>query len=313
MVHCAQCQQSVCQVCCKEDKCCLVRPWGEKEKERLKSFCENKLVNSVGMRILAKQIEHGSKNGSKWNSFRKNIVRKSLVYFIELGDVSFVEEFGGCCSVIGECFPDPSTFEEEKMVKFLEDAVSLCRWFVPSILARADIVSMMSEHAWYREGDLRARNEIVKAAILCKEVFLNVKTKGIMDAQAFKAFKSMRICIGHLEAYIWAQDMGLDVLSDPEQFQEFVKESPVEVMEYLMVQKGMSVGYMAGNRVIRSAELLEMIHKLKGLEEIQRISLWSMEFSFDVVRCLRQISYVFDRTAMLESCFPGHVLYALVV
>ena len=93
---CVQCDQPVCEECYKEDICCFVRPWGEKTELHLKSFYENKIVDSKGMATLSVYVR-GRSNGdeSKWNNVRRDVLKRSVKHFVDDFDTSFTSGVHG--------------------------------------------------------------------------------------------------------------------------------------------------------------------------------------------------------------------------
>ena len=98
-----------------------------------------------------------------------------------------------------------------------------------------------------------------------RELFCCLESKGLLDWNLVdKEFNP----VGHVEALVWAESNGIDVLRNKEHFKHFASNAPAEVMEYLIVERGMTIDYMAENRYL-NCSILQMIYKVKGLEEIQ--------------------------------------------
>ena len=109
---------------------------------------------------------------------------------------------------------------------------------------------------------------------------------------------------------MWFESNGVDVLADKRQFRSFLKGGPVQVMEFLATQRHMSIEYMVDNCSNISRDLLEMIHRLQGVEEVQKINVQKIVFDFETVRFLSSIGYTFDRLYLANS--KVEFLYPLI-
>ena len=205
MEECVQCFQSACVKCYKEDRCCLVRPWGEKTERRLKSFYENKLLNGSGMKTVNLLVSYG---GKTWRDLRKDVVARSMLYYVENFDASV---FSACLSydnVLGsETFPraDPYIKDEEtrtKFVRFIETFASKNECFLSYILLRSEdevLLSLMQNFIENNREILTCLINLVLREPEGQDLFLSLKARGMLDWTMIDENYSS---IGHVEGLV---------------------------------------------------------------------------------------------------------------
>ena len=135
------------------------------------------------------------------------------------------------------------------------------------------------------------RLSLNECAMRSKEVFDALKKRGLLcwDLVAHQIQNTT-----HLEAFKWIEQNGIDVLKNDKHFKQFLAFARVEIMEYLMVEKGMPVEYMSNNVPAISYDILKMIYRVRGVEGIRKIDAKKIEYEFETVKFLRSIGYKFD-------------------
>ena len=87
------------------------------------------------------------------------------------------------------------------------------------------------------------------------------------------------------------------MVKNEKDFKDFVSESPVEILEYLIVEKGMEVEYFSHARAI-SYDVMKVLYKVKGLEIIQKMDPRKFPYDFQTLKFLRSIGYEFDKKSI---------------
>ena len=307
---CVQCEQPVCFMCYKGDLCCLQRPWGEKTKRHFEEFYQNKLVDMDGLNSLLYIIQRA--DGLKRMNFRNEAVERTVLHLVETFDAV---GFQHVSRLPTKRFPKISKYVENeetrlKFLKFMEEILVQNELLFASIVRcsddRDDILGLLDEN-------IRSHFKVKKVLIECsleengKLLFDALKRRGLLDWETVKTSYP----IGHVEGMKWIEQNGIDVVNSERDFFNFACYSPTEVLEYLVVEKGMTVKYMAKNAYI-DLPMLKMIHKVKGLEEIQNFPVRLIWFNFDTVRFLRSIGYKFEKQAICRKNFSGEESYSLI-
>ena len=302
---CIQCEQHVCKQCYKEDLCCLQRPWGEKTAKQLKAlYQDNMILDQKALGVMEQQ-----KRGF-WKGFPKEVVEKTMLYYVKNLDHS---AFRFVSTITAKHFPRVSEFLETEKMR-LEFSSFLKKIPYPMVIEiivysedREDMLSLMDDVIRTYE---EIERYLIKRSLQTdgKRLFECLKKRGLLD---FNLIDLKSCSIGHIDGLEWIQENGIDVVKDKEHFELFVMESPAKVMEYLILEKGMTVEYMTGLRAI-NFDILKMIYKCKGLKEIQNIDIKKMVFDFETLKFLRSIEYKSEEKQVIEQCrLFDEMMYAL--
>lgn len=296
MNYCVQCKQAVCKECYKTDRCCLVRPWGEKEEQHLKKVYQNKLadVGDGGILVLEKQLNFGRlARKSKWTDLRQDYFDWSFLYYFEqLNPYAFPRNI----SLTSRCIPRISKYfkNEEtrlKYFKFLEAVAMTHELIFCQIVVysedRDQIIAMMIDII--RES-LRKLMILWSLRTFGEPLFECLKKRDLLD---WDLIKGETASIGHVQGLKWIESNAMDVANNREHFRNLVRFSPVPVIEYLIVEKGMTIEFLCENSNM-TLDLWKLIYRLKGLKEIQSKSS-KIIFDFDHLRFLQSIGYTFDK------------------
>ena len=144
MKECVQCEQPVCKECYVEDLCSLVRPWGEKTEEHLKTFYENKLVDVGGMDVTIGFLVSNNdeeEREAKSNIIRKDVMKKSVELYVGNFEISLVSNFEFDTiqelKLLAKCFPSISKYveNEETRLKFV-DFYEKYRWIKQMVIRK---------------------------------------------------------------------------------------------------------------------------------------------------------------------------------
>lgn len=302
MSHCVQCQQHVCSLCYKEDMCCLIRPWGEKTERHLRDLYQNKLIDVTGTSMLHFLVSFKNKE-TRWNDIRKEVFERSILYFVERFDAS---NFQNASHLAAKYFPRISKYveNEEARWKFLFFMEELC---LKKRLLCAEILLYSKD----REQLLSLLHDFIQTSASVRSVFIRrsleregeplfdcLKRGGLLD---WDTVKDQGFRPNHAEGMKWIESNGIDVLKNESDFDNCVRKSSPEVMEYLIVEKGMRLqSFLEKTRRI-DHRMLKAIYKIKGLEEIQKIDIKLISFTFDSVSFLRRIGYKFDKREIIRE------------
>ena len=228
--YCIQCrQEAVCFSCYKEDKCCLVRPWGEKEKKHLCNFYSHKFVDDEGMVAVARLRKNSlSESG---NELRKEVFKRSLLRFVDNFDSSFVvrenvfemyprfnaREVAILDDFVARCFPRISKYVEEKKTRlkfldFMDEIISADYALFGKILVysedRDQLISLLEQsirengNAWTNIVDLSLRAN-------GKALFHCLKNRGLLSWERVK--DSQNPHVHHIDAIKWVESNGIDL------------------------------------------------------------------------------------------------------
>ena len=285
---CVQCRQLVCSECYQQDKCCLVRPWGEKQERHLRNFYQNKLVDRYGISLVARIAHY------EGNEHRKDALKRSIAEFVANFDADAFMFFER--GTARDFFPAITKYvgkEETRLIfiAFMNNLLKrgrsgLTYTFLNSSL-REELLSVMDESIRSNKNMQSALNEY---ALESKELFRSLKDRGLLNFEKDKFHT-----IHHLDALKYMEGNGIDVLNNCEDFKRFVRHSPVEIMEYLIVEKGMTVKYMSDNRGI-SCDVLKLVYKVKGMDGVQSIDPAKIVYDLETVKFLKSIGCKFDET-----------------
>ena len=290
MEDCVQCQQSVCEECYEEDLCCLVRPWGEKAEKRLKMFYENKFVDMYGMRCMSEQ-SIGKGYGKE---HRMEAIKRSITRFVDKFDAfSFIY----CkAALVRDFFPRITKYvETEKLrVKFVAfmkqlsmDHPSAFYLAFSNDDLREELLSVMDQ--LIRSDFNGTRSQLIVDSMQSKELFKSLRNRGLLDWNLVGA--RQQCIITHIDALKWIEQNGIDVACNDQHLKQFVMDSPAEILEYLMVEKGMTIGFMFRFGL----DTLKMLFRLKGMKGMQGIDPAQIRYDFESVKFLKSIGYEFDK------------------
>ena len=298
---CVLCEQPVCEDCYKTDLCCLVRPWGEKEERHLRDFYQNKLVDGEGMYYLDYKVKYG-------NEYRMEAVKRSIEYYVDNFDASSLTRCKG--EFVRDYFPNITKYVENKetrlkYITFMEGVFRIESYGFSQIFlnndVREDLLTVMDE-------SIRSNKEmqigLILYALKSKELFDSLKNRKLLD---WNLVSNEYAIIQHVDATKWIEQNGVDILKNEKRFTQFVNYSPTEIMEYLMVERGMTVEYMSKNMRRLSCDILRMVYRLKGIEGIQKLDPRKIWFDFEEVKFLKSIGYNFNEDIRSESW-----IYALI-
>ena len=283
---CVQCEQPVCEVCYKEDLCCLLRPWGEKTELHLKELYRNKLIQDLSFFVPENDVRNG-------NEHRIETLKRTIAHHVD----SFNASPLACSNRYGDFFPSVTKYVERnrsQFVTFMEElyrgnSFSFAEIFLKSD-DREELLNVMDKSI---RADQEMQTTLLYSSVYSKDLFDSLKKRGLLD---WKLVKRGYFDIGHVNGYKWIEENGIDVLNNEEHFRDFVRYSTPEVMEYLLVEKGMTVEYMSKNIQFRRSDILEMVFRVKGMEGIQSFDPGSIDYFYDTVKFLKSIDYKFDKT-----------------
>ena len=301
---CVQCEQLVCEECYKQDLCCLVRPWGEKTECHLRDFYQNKLVDGKGMYLFNDNVKYG-------NEYRMEAVKRTIDCYVDSFDASSLS----ACKpeFVRDYFPNitKDIAEEEISLKFLgfiEETFRSNRYVFACIFlnneVREDLLTVMDESIRSNE---EMQSDLIYLALKSKELFGSLKNRKLLD---WNLVRSKHYAIKHIDALKWVEENGVDVVNNEGYFIKFVRHSPSEIMEYLIVEKGITLEYMSENIWRLRQDLLKMVYRLKGIEGILKIDSGKIWFDFEEAKFLRSIGYKFNKS--LTSNRDSRWLYALI-
>ena len=227
-------------------------------------------------------------------------------------DPSGLSRFPTC--LVAKCFPRISKHvESEEMrlnfVDFLERMLTLNYYnLIADVMFHSDDRDdwfALLEETRFRE-DLELRRMMIDRSLgeKGKPLFDCLKQRDVLD---WNLIAGRSFDVFHIDGLKWIESNGIDILND---FAEYFTESPAEVMEYLIVERGMTLKYMFEENCI-DLEMLKMIYRVKGLKEIQKIKVEKFDLGFQTIRFLRSIGYKFDKKKMsVLEC--GYSVYSLL-
>ena len=314
--NCLQCEQPVCKKCYKEDLCCLVRPWGEKTEQHFRVFYHQGMfvADGNGLYWVETFLRDGERNGSKWSGVRKEVLRRSVLHTI-------VERFDPYAlpyssSAVAEVFPRITKYLQNddtrlKMISFLEQAALYRKFQFVGILLNSEdqdeILSLLNEKI-LESHDIRKRLIECSLGVGGIHLFECLKRRGLLD---WNVLQGAFVNVTHVEGLKWIQSNGVDVLKDRTHFSNLMRFSPAPVMEYLIIERGMTTEYMCENRHI-NFEIAKLVYRIKGMEDIRKIHFTKFMFDLNLVRFLRSIGYLFEKKLILEQRYRDFENYCFV-
>ena len=291
---CVQCEQHVCVKCYKDDMCCLIRPFGERTKRHFENFYQDKqkTLDRGGLFVLEHQIFYSKHFNAKWDKLRRETLQRSLLDFVQTA--IFQSQKFPRIPFLLQIFPSLKIFLEDrvlrkKLLKFIHslDANGLALLLLLSE-DRKELIDLCHDVV---EVGGQALDRLLLRYSLGKNgrpLFECLRNRGLLK---WDCVESSRIYfLGHIEGIQWIEQNGIDVLSNRQHFANFARNASVEVLEYLIVERGMTIEYLLENRTI-DRRGLTLIERLKGREEIQRIHIDKMELDFQTVAYLVSIGY----------------------
>ena len=312
---CVQCEQTVCKECYKQDLCCLVRPWGEVEEAHFSNFYKNKLVDGPALDVIDSSP---GEIGSKKFTLRNEVVKRSILHYVENLDSSFVAL--RINDLVTKHFPsDISKYivaDEKGFLAFLEEIGRKNHLLFANILCHSEdrdhILSLMEE--FFRKHE-RLRKELVEKALKIEkqDFFQSLNRRSLLDWKDVNRNAFRLSAVGHVDGIKWCEKNGVDVVRNAEDFRSFASRSPVKVIEYLINEKGMSIDYLVEHAFL-NLEMLKLIAKVKGSDEIKRIEFSKISHAFNVktLQFLMSVGYKFDKMkSSLSSNYP-EVAFELV-
>ena len=143
------------------------------------------------------------------------------------------------------------------------------------------------------------------------ELFLCLREKGLLDWNMVD-INDIYI-IGNLNSLKWMEENGVNVLNNKKAFRCFVSRSPAAVMEYLMVERGMTVEFMCLDKYNDvDFALLQVIKRVKGEEAIRNIEMKHIWIGFHEVKLLKSVGYDFKEKIRSQTEIPGYDIYCLL-
>ena len=121
--------------------------------------------------------------------------------------------------------------------------------------------------------------------------------QGLLDWNLVK-MNNVHIVL-HLNALKWIEKQnGIDIVNNQSHFHGFVLWSPADIMEYLMVEKGMTVEFFSNRMTRISPQFLMVIYRVKGLEGLQRVDPEKFVYDFDAVKFLKSVGYQIEKNSI---------------
>ena len=147
--------------------------------------------------------------------------------------------------------------------------------------------------------------------------------RGLSDPKVFRILEARKLLdwnlvleksnmVTHVLAMKWLEQNGIDAAKNKAHFRNFARKAPVEVIEYLMVEKGMSVEFLAQNRTL-NGEILRVILEHKGMADIQKLKVEQLWLNFDTVKFLRSVGFNFEKTLCLGGVSSKYDIYCLIL
>ena len=159
-----------------------------------------------------------------------------------------------------------------------------------------------------RNEHMFIRKELIRCSLKIEETDL---FESLRKAKLLKWSLYDNTPIHHVSGMKWMESHGMEVANDDENFEKIARESPAHVMEYLMVEKGMTLDFMLYHVSTMDWKMLEMILRLKGLKELQSIEVSKIRVDFETVRFLKSTAYKFEEKSVLRHS-DGDDIYVLM-
>ena len=307
--QCVECGEAICPKCYGDQLCCAVQE--SKKKGSTFSFVKqffdsSKIVHCEdfhaleGLKSLAEDFGYFDYMLPLVNE----VALRSVENYIEKGDEVVVD----ATVIFAENFPRLSQYQTDvkrfNYFKALQTISMEKSYLFFNILSlsedREQILDGMAD--FFKDFELPLC-DLAKHSMRSgkgKELFLSLKKRGWLN---FETSGRDVEDLNHVEALKWIETNGVDVMSSDEEFQKFVDPDCVEIMEYLMREKEMSVKWMESQRDFEfQQDMLEMIFREKGIEAISSIDLDKIPFSFETVAFLKSKNYEFgEKKTLLQE------------
>ena len=291
---CVQCEQECCKECYLEDLCCLVRPWGEKSENCYKELFHNKLIDPSCALVITTTVRYDE------NEHLRKALERSVVHYVDTFDAVSLCSFR--LDIVRDFFPTSITkyVENEetrlKFIKFMEALFRKNSRVFTHVFANKKVKDELFS---VMDKTIRS-NEIIRGMLIVlslesaelADLFESLKSRGLLD---WNLMSYRRAIVVNLNAMKWIEENGINVVNNASHFDQFVSMSPATIMEYLMVEKGMTLEYMSNNTFYFEHDVLKIIYRLFGLESIQKIGSEKIFFNFETVKFLRSIGFEFKR------------------
>ena len=306
---CVQCEQVVCKSCYQQDECCTSPG---KTTENFKQFYENKFIESDGVvRITVFLRGHDSHN-----VFRRDVLRRSVGRFLSEGE--FMTKLPFAFVVIAKNFPliahlseykdDVSELVEELIENNIDLASAVLVFsddrdqFLSIVLKSDDLWKKVSQKGWFWSYVMGTKEG--------EDIFIRLQQEDLLDASHIPLFLksttdavfSHAVPILHLKGFKWYEQNGLDVLNNKRHFVTFVSLKCVEIIEYLFMEKQMTMEYFLSHNVALDFRMVELILRMGGISALQNISCKNFDFcSLKTLKCLKINGYKFDQERIGKS------------
>ena len=246
------------------------------------------------------------------NEYRMEAVKRTIEYYVDTFDASSLSRCKG--ELVRDNFPSITKYVENgkschEFVTFMSKLYQLNHDILFYILlnndVREDLLTVMDKSIRSNE---RMQSYLISYSMRSKDLFQSLKNRNLYD---WNVFRKKYCTVEHVDAMKWIEQNGVDVVNSKKHFNEFVKYSPSEVMEYLIDEKGVTVEYMSENIWRASRDILRMVYRLKGMEGIQNIDPTKIEYNYEEVKFLKSIGYKFDKS-ICSIRSSRRLLYALI-
>ena len=319
--HCVQCEGASCIECFKEDKCCLVRPYG-KTQQHLEEFYKDKFVDGGHSLFVLDEID-------MWceildfprHEARDLAAKRSVERFVDNfdADVFFREDR---TLLIPKHFPPIERYknQKEQLVEFLRNI--LMSDIFPSILMlsedRSELLALVFDEisqsqeikkylsiqsATNEEGKFSSLSLLsMTSSIEGAKLFSCLKEKNLLDISYFEE----SCLVYHLEAYQWLESKSNEKLD----FSGYVNPRADKVIAYLFSERGMTMDCFLNHRrsKIIAPKVVEMLLRIKGVEQVKQIEK-RMILNAKVAKKLKKAAFTFDEQKAVSPPFSPKELY----
>ena len=117
-----------------------------------------------------------------------------------------------------------------------------------------------------------------------------------------------------VDAFKWIEsEGGIDVVNDVQSLQDIVDINSMEILEYLLKERGLTASSLLKRRAVRvNLQLMKIIFNVKGAEEVRKIDYRHIEVRYREVEFLKSINYPFNKQKILNYENGGEGIYALL-